>query len=1143
MNGLWWNQFRWPIATAAGFGMGWVITHLLGLPGDLAWIVRMFCAAIGAGLLAAFEARRQTPRAPGATGGDPLWEARRRWTGKDPRQGEFLGLPAVFILGGSGSAKTSTVMNSALDAELLSGAVFQDGRVAPTADLNVWVARRTGWIEAGGATAADPGRWQGFCRAIRKGRTWRAWAGGTQAPRAALLCVDLERFLTPGAAARVEQDAREWQARLRELAAATGAHLPVYVLFTRADRLPYFAEYFGSLTEDEARQPFGATLPELPLEAGVYSERQAARAGEELNILFHRLADVRRTSLGRENDERKWPAVYEFPREFRKLKPLVTSFLVEAFRPSQVQESAVPRGFYFSGVRPVEIRQEPVTPRSAQQWGEPGREATDLFGARERASAWGQMAAMQGSASRRAPGWLFLPGLFHDVILADSFAGKAAAGGSSRRRRALAIGACAVSAVLAALFTGSYTLNRGAISKVENAASSIGGSRFGPGQAVPAAPLQRVEELRDSLATLRRRLRDGAPFFQRWGLDQTAPLLEAARPVYFRKFDAVQRDAVHQNILGHLRQLPVSPGPKDEYGVTYDALKSYLIMTSHPDKSTRAFLGPALLRRWTSGWTPDSEAAALGQRQFDFYADELPLGNPFSASNDSAAIERARRYLAAFGAAERIYQAMLAETDRKAPILNFNKMFPGSGQAVINNRDIRGAFSNEGWMLMQEAVRHVDRFMQGEEWVLGPQAFAKLSPAALERELWQRYVADFSGQWRQYLRQSAVVGYAGPADAARKLGLISGNQSPLLRLFCLASLHTAAAKDGLKDAFQPVQYTTPAGCENQLPSVNNQPYLSGLLGLQAALEQIGGNGPTEMQINRVSMEADSARRAARQLGQNFRPDAEGDVDRQTQRLLEEPITRVAGLVGAMGPARINGEAAKLCSDARGLLNKYPFNTSSKVDASIEELNGVFRPGSGSLWVFYDNHLRAIVTRQGPEYVASGSGTVRVTPDFLRFFNRAAAFSDALYGAARAEPRLDFTLKAMPSDGVRGLTILLDGQSLQSAGTGGASKSFRWPGSPNEARLSANLGGSDLGLLQYGGLFAVFRLFGDADRWRPSGGGYEFNWQPRQGQSNQPMTTADGKPLTIQYLADFGSSAPIFAKGYLSGFSCTALAAR
>ena len=88
-----------------------------------------------------------------------------------------------------------------------------------------------------------------------------------------------------------------------------------------------------------------------------------------------------------------------------------------------------------------------------------------------------------------------------------------------------------------------------------------------------------------------------------------------------------------------------------------------------------------------------------------------------------------------------------------------------------------------------------------------------------------------------------------------------------------------------------------------------------------------------------------------------------------------------------------------------------------------------------------------------------------------------------------------------------------------------------------------LGGPEFGFLSYDGLWAVFRFFGDADKWQAAGSGYNFDWVPRQGQSGQPMTLSTGKPLTVRYFLDMGTTAPIFQKGYLSGFQCVSQVAQ
>ena len=57
----------------------------------------------------------------------------------------------IYVLGEDNSAKTQTVLQSGLDAELLAGNLLRDGIVAPTQLANVWLAGSYVLVEAGGA--------------------------------------------------------------------------------------------------------------------------------------------------------------------------------------------------------------------------------------------------------------------------------------------------------------------------------------------------------------------------------------------------------------------------------------------------------------------------------------------------------------------------------------------------------------------------------------------------------------------------------------------------------------------------------------------------------------------------------------------------------------------------------------------------------------------------------------------------------------------------------------------------------------------------------------------------------------------------------------------------------------------------------
>jgi type VI protein secretion system component VasK len=169
--------------------------------------------------------------------------------------------------------------------------------------------------------------------------------------------------------------------------------------------------------------------------------------------------------------------------------------------------------------------------------------------------------------------------------------------------------------------------------------------------------------------------------------------------------------------------------------------------------------------------------------------------------------------------------------------------------------------------------------------------------------------------------------------------------------------------------------------------------------------------------------------------------------------------------------------------------------------------------------------------------------VQITDAFLRFFNRASALGDALYKAGAREPSLAYNMKALPAEGLRSVTVSLDGQVLKSSGAG-ESKDFTWPGGAvRGAKLSGDLGGGDLGFITYDGLWAAFRFFGDADRFQATGAGYTLQWVPRQGQSSQPIRLDNGKTLALPFLLDLKGAPPIFQKGYLSGFGCVSEVAR
>ncbi len=320
--------------------------------------------------------------------------------------------------------------------------------------------------------------------------------------------------------------------------------------------------------------------------------------------------------------------------------------------------------------------------------------------------------------------------------------------------------------------------------------------------------------------------------------------------------------------------------------------------------------------------------------------------------------------------------------------------------------------------------------------------------------------------------------------------------------------------------------------------------MSALNGLQVSLDRLAKSPGDESLADQTLREANSALRVTREIAQNFRIDPQGNVPAMVQKLMEDPIRYAEGVLGGIRPARINGEGQRLCGQFSDLNRKYPFNTSSSVDASLDEVNAIFRPADGRLRAFYDAQLSDLLDKSGGRYVRREGARMRVTDSFLAFFNRAMAFSTALYGEMGSQPRLNYSMTALASEGLRGVTLTLDGQVLKATGKGGESRAFAWPGSGAQgARLSGSLGGGELGFITYDGLWAAFRFFGDADRFEASGANYTLQWVPRQGQSAQPIRLDNGATLMLPFLLDLRGAPPVFRKGYLSGFGCVADVAR
>ncbi len=1087
--------------------------------------------------------------APVETGGDDVDSlvreaAARLASSKLGKTASLGGLPLVFVIGDSGSGKTAAITRSGMDAELLAGHVSGEKDVAPTTCANLWLARRTVFAEAGGALQADAPQWMKFIKRLAPKKFGSVFGQRQQAPRAAIVCVDCEKMLRGGDA--VVKMAQNLRARLGEISQSLGISFPVYVIFNRMDTVPFFADYMGALSSEEAVQVVGASLPYHSYSGGVYAEQEHRRLMASVSNLFYSLCDWRLTILSRERNPAKQPGAYEFPREFRKMRAAAVQFLVDLNRPSQLRTAPFLRGYYFAGVRQVSVSAAPAQPMAAPAAGAPDMSsATRIFSKNDVQALLAQQMQAQDQTSERVVSQpAFLSHIFSHVILQDH-AAMGASGASTQVslvRRILLGTAAAIALIFVLGFTVSFFTNRGLQSRVMEAAQAIPRQEVPAGEVASPDALQKLDVLRQSLEELVSYQQNGAPWRLRWGLYSGEGVLTEGRRIYFDRFHKIMFGQTQAALVGHLAGLPDAPKPTDEYGRTYDALKAYLITTSHPDKSTRDFLTPVLQRTWSEGHTLEADRAELGRKQFDFYAEQLRVGNPFGSSNDADAVAKARGYLTQFAATQSIYAAMRAAANKQNKPFVYSAKYTDAAGIVINNVEIEGSMTKPGWTFMQDALKHPEKYFGGEEWVLGSQTAAGVDMAKLAGELRALYVSDYIRQWRDYLSKTTVVRYSSLNDAAQKLLKHSGNRAPLLALFCEASFNTGVETPEIQQAFQPVHQVVPPACENKYVQDPNRPYVSALLTLQSCLEQTANTIQNAPADQRDAMKAQciqpatEAKVATRTIAQGFVIDQQAHVERTVQKLMEDPITAAEGLLRPAGPASAEG----LCAGLRGLLAKYPFNAASQQRATVDEVNAFFGPG-GALSAFYEQNLKSIFLLQGGRYIPNPSSPFQINPAFQGFWDRATAVQQAFYPGGSQTPQLRLNIRPVPSEGIQSLTLSINGSTQRWSGNT-TQATFLWPGGLQRVTLTAKIqGGSELTFLNYDGLWAAFQFFGDADRTTPGPGGSRVEWVLKI--SGQPVRLPNGEALRVILDVDSAGAPPVFQRGYFSGFTCVSRVTR
>jgi len=1128
--------------------LAWFLGRWLPLHGSDVWILRGVLAIlgfVGAGVAFWYQYQVKEAKEKEAAGegesqpsaADDLdalvREAVRRLKSSTLGRGTNLSsLPLVYVLGDSGSTKTTVLLHSALDPELLAGHVYRDNDILPTSTANIWYTRQAIFVDPAGSMMGQADQWRRLVKLLQPGRFSAALGKRTQAPRAAIVCFDCESFLQPGASETAVSAARRLSVRLQEVSQLLGISFPVYVLFTKLDRISFFSDFVRGMSKDEASEVLGATLPLRSLSAGVYADEETRRLTKAFDEIFYSVAERRIVLLPREHEGDKLPGIYEFPRELRKLRTLLVQFLVDLAHPSHLGTNPFLRGFYFTGVRPVVVDDVVAAPAAAMEVAEaePGGGATQIF--RGMGSQVQQApVAMRSGGSRRVPQWVFLTSLFNDVLAKDRVA-LATSGSSSHVNlmRRIALGTAVLLTLICVTgFTVSFLRNRVLETRVQEAVTDLSTLDTGTNQVAGLSDLKKLDNLRSELVDLSDYEVNGAPLSLRWGLYEGNQIYPDAKRVYFERFRRLLFAETQKRVTDNLQALAgksATNAPNDSYQKSYEELKAYLITTEPADHgySTEAFLTPVLMSHWVADQAIGQDRKDLATLQFDFFATELAKENPFPTGNSKDLINQARAYLKQFSGIDRNYVQLLSKAAQKD--VSFNDQYADSAGIIVSSHKVKGAFTRSGFLVVQDALKNGGN-LGGEEWVLGKNELKDMDPDTMRQKLTDRYNQDFVSEWNTVLKTSSVPTFGGYADADRKLEKLTGPTSPLLESLYFISHNTDPAPADVKKPFAAVQAVELPGPADKLPDYYvlpaNKEYVEALAKLQIDIHALAPDSgtPDQAQLNQAWNSVDLALQAVNKVITAVPVDQQFGNEDQVRRLLQAPIENVEALL-RRGPLDAANRSAKAyCSALAGAASKFPFDPKSSQDLSMDELYAILGPTSSTLKKLKDD-VKPFVHMEKDKFAADPQSNVKPSEDFLNFLNDITALSETLYPTESLPPKFSYTLKPLHSN-LEGVVLKIGSETL----SGEAPKTFVWTGAGEDVLVTSKSG--DVLDSVPAGPWAVFKFVARANQL----GGGKLEWVIQN--NGQPVSLSPGTLKSYDYqLQVAGAANPFFP---LHGMKC------
>lgn len=1002
-------------------------------------------------------------------------------------QGALSLLPWYLVLGPRDAGKGALIRRSGLHFALVDES--QNPRsvrgVGGTRSLEWWLSEDAVFLDLAGRSVGaaaqfeDNDDWFAFLGVLRKVRKDRPING-------LVVAMPCDQFGERDEA-KVEKTGLAVRERILEVMERLGVRPPVYVVFTKVDRLAGFAEFFGDLDASGRTQPWGATIaPERTT-----NEDPVAIFDAEFEHLRAALSDRRMARMANIPDPVQRARAFAFPLQLESLRPGMRRFLKVVFQPGKQQDAALFRGFYYASA----VQQGPSVDRVLKP----------------AADSLGTTAPDTASPPLAGEGAYFVHELVTRVLFGDrALTGTTTREETARRRRRILVFAGLAVALLGfgILLVTLATINGALIGQVRHAAQAAE-------SITPANDLARrievLEALRDptrQLVELKRR----KPFWRVLSGYSGDQLADTTLHLYTEKLLELMIAPSFVRLETELSDLT-----RTNHGAFYDyyvLFRAWRVL-SKPDQIIPE--DATLLARETNRVLEQElqhpspqereHLARLMADQVSFIVENprlLPsLREYYYTIRDGTLFGRARERVRRTWDPSAFYAPIVSDAAERVPAVTLATLIKTPG-FLNSTGKVDGPFTLEGWKRVRTRIEGWRAQMQ-RDWVIR-EIFE--NPPDLATDLEGRYARDYTQQWLQFMNGVSTTVEANPVAVSGLLKQAMKDDSPILNLLRAireqTSLGTdaASATGAIQTDFAFVQGFAASGGpmgglwqalrrqgRTDASAPKEKLYLDELRRLQEAVERLGA--PSELRnLCGSGAAATAAVEWVNDLGaQQSNRAGTGPAT----RLLTLPVRAFCGKVVIDSTTRVIAALNQSWGPIhqrfqQTLAGKYPC-AATGADATKQDFDNFFHPGS-VFWAFVQNDLRGIVNEDGS--LVAGA-TIQPSVALRACVQRAYAIREALFAGNQSLSSLTFSMLFKPVIEKEGPPVSVGRAALDIGGTSAFfyvgvpnPRDFQWPGAAagQGATLRIETVGQAATPVSAPGVWGLFRIL---DRATVTGG--------------------------------------------------------